>query len=327
MFIHATHPKHPALRLHADTVSFLICPSCRSALAPAGDGLRCGDRHAFPVVDGVPILIDDATSVFRVSDFVRRDETTFRSGGRLRRLKRYLPRLVATPRDSEAEAGFADLLLAANPAPRVLVIGAGEDAGRSAALKRRPEIELVLSDVHLGRLTDVVADAHRLPFADESFGAVLIHAVLEHLVQPWVAAEEIRRVLTPGGLVWATFPFMRSVHMGAYDFYRASPLAHRLLWDRFDTVHHAPKGGLGMPLATAWHDFLRGFARGKRGAHVAETVARLTAWPLVALDGRTADAPAAWDAARGSTFIGRKRPDDAPPLSVRALLGLYGGLG
>lgn len=45
------------------------------------------------------------------------------------------------------------------------------------------------------------ADIYQLPFPDESFDAVLAHAVLYHLSDPQAALAEIRRVLRSGGVV------------------------------------------------------------------------------------------------------------------------------
>jgi SAM-dependent methyltransferase len=59
----------------------------------------------------------------------------------------------------------------------------------------------------------VLADGHRLPFADESFAAVWGHAILHHL-EVSVAARELRRILRPGGVAvlcepWGGNPFIR----------------------------------------------------------------------------------------------------------------------
>jgi SAM-dependent methyltransferase len=43
------------------------------------------------------------------------------------------------------------------------------------------------------------ADGYHLPFAPESFHAVLLVAVLEHTREPWRLLAEARRVLKPGG--------------------------------------------------------------------------------------------------------------------------------
>jgi SAM-dependent methyltransferase len=46
-----------------------------------------------------------------------------------------------------------------------------------------------------------VASIYDLPFADESFDAVLSHAVFEHLARPDAALGELRRVLRSGGML------------------------------------------------------------------------------------------------------------------------------
>lgn len=46
----------------------------------------------------------------------------------------------------------------------------------------------------------VQADAHRLPFPEESFDAIVCTEVLEHVENPETVLEEIKRVMKPGGL-------------------------------------------------------------------------------------------------------------------------------
>lgn len=51
---------------------------------------------------------------------------------------------------------------------------------------------------------DLLADAHALPFCTESFDFVFSFAVLEHLHNPFLALNEIGRVLKPGGTMCGT---------------------------------------------------------------------------------------------------------------------------
>jgi SAM-dependent methyltransferase len=51
---------------------------------------------------------------------------------------------------------------------------------------------------------DLLADAHSIPFGNNSFECVFSYAVLEHLHSPFVAIREIERVLSPGGLFIGT---------------------------------------------------------------------------------------------------------------------------
>lgn len=50
------------------------------------------------------------------------------------------------------------------------------------------------------KVADFLADAHSLPFKENSFECVFSYAVLEHLHNPFVAISEIERVLTDGGI-------------------------------------------------------------------------------------------------------------------------------
>ncbi len=59
---------------------------------------------------------------------------------------------------------------------------------------------------------DFLADAHAIPFQDNTFAAVLSYAVLEHLHTPIVALSEIQRVLKPGGIYIGTVSLGEPFH-------------------------------------------------------------------------------------------------------------------
>src|SRR5262249_51747308 len=51
---------------------------------------------------------------------------------------------------------------------------------------------------------DILADAHAIPFADNTFNAVFSYAVLEHLYNPFLVFSELNRVLKPDGIFCGT---------------------------------------------------------------------------------------------------------------------------
>jgi len=64
-----------------DWTSEMVCPLCHSGLTGSGDTLFCDNpacRTEFPVVDGVPVLINESRSLFSISDFVTHGDTFFR---------------------------------------------------------------------------------------------------------------------------------------------------------------------------------------------------------------------------------------------------------
>jgi SAM-dependent methyltransferase len=69
-----------------------------------------------------------------------------------------------------------------------------------------------------GRLT--CADCLMLPLRTASVDVVVCTEVLEHLPDPRAAAQEIARVVRPGGVVLMTTPFLHGLHEVPHDYYR-----------------------------------------------------------------------------------------------------------
>lgn len=73
---------------------------------------------------------------------------------------------------------------------------------------------------------EVVADAHRLPYADNAVDAIYCEAVLEHLHDPLLAVREMLRVLKPGGRLFASTPFMQAYHGYPHHYQNFSLTGH-----------------------------------------------------------------------------------------------------
>lgn len=306
--------------------ALLRCPVCHAPLEGFDDHYRCTNHvcaTVYPVVDGVPILINEQASVFTLAEFVRRDDTYFAGEGHLLRLaRRFLPDISRNVRGKENYAAFARAVLRASDAPLVLVVGGGIIGDGMEALLAHPAIRLVETDVALAPRTQIVCDAHDIPFDDGLFDGVVAQAVLEHVADPGRCADEIHRVLKPGGVVYAETPFMQQVHGGRYDFTRFTHLGHRRLFRRFAELDSGAVCGPGMALAWAFVYFWCSFAPTRPVRRVLYLLSSLLAWPLKYFDYLLIRRPAALDAASGVFFLGTKS-DRA--LSDRELITEYRG--
>ena len=70
--------------------------------------------------------------------------------------------------------------------------------------------------------TDVMGAGEKLPFKSNAFDAVLCFAVLEHVKYPWLVAQEMCRVLKPGGRLAVNAPFLAPLHGYPGHYYNMS---------------------------------------------------------------------------------------------------------
>ncbi len=98
---------------------------------------------------------------------------------------------------------------------------------------------------------DCHQDIQAMTFADESFDAVLCIEVMEHIANPFAAADEIFRVLRPGGRLLLTAPFLLQYHgkgkqpeHASYpDFWRFTHQGLDQLFQRFESREVYPLDG------------------------------------------------------------------------------------
>ena len=87
---------------------------------------------------------------------------------------------------------------------------------------------------------DFIADAHALPFADEMFSYVYSLAVFEHLHSPWIAADEIYRVLKPGGEVYVLTAFTQHMHGYPDHYFNMTTSGLKRIFSNFDVQYSKP---------------------------------------------------------------------------------------
>lgn len=243
-----------------------FCPSCKINLekvkSAKGDYLKC-EKNAcklfnkkFKIHNKKPILIPfgfkDCIFKSDFSDkFINLGSSKRSSKKKLAKLKLVLQKIFYGQSRKTID-NFNIVLNHLKTNNKLLIIGGGSiGSGMDNFLFSCKEKKIIIQsiDVYDSDQITVIADAHYLPFPDEYFDAVIIQAVLEHVLNPARVVNEIRRVLVNRGLVFAETPFMQSVHEGPFDFIRFSHSGHRWLFRKFEEVSSgAHQGGFSSSL-------------------------------------------------------------------------------
>jgi SAM-dependent methyltransferase/uncharacterized protein YbaR (Trm112 family) len=303
--------------------SLLRCPSCQSAMRRENSALTCSScAKAFAIARGVPFLLDETRSSFRLPGVPRARAQAVTRRSWISIGKRWGPTIEFNLTGRDSMLRFRARLLAQATRPIVLNIGGKHAGSFSVLVATDPAVDCIELHVALAPRTNLIADPHALPLADGSVDAVIIDAVLEHMIDPVRVAEEIFRVLKTDGLVYADSPFMVPVHGGTHDFLRFSPLAHRRLFRHFRHVESGISGGPGSALALSIQAFMLSFVRSAGGRAAAKVLCRLGFFWLKYFDHVLKDRPGSWDAALGTYFVGQKH---AQPVTDRDLVQQYPG--
>ncbi|MDB5377244.1 MAG: Methyltransferase domain protein [Rubritepida sp.] len=297
-----------------------VCPVCRQSLDRDGEQLDChGCGRRFPLVGGIPVLLNEDNSVFRIADYTNERGYAGASGyggsvDRTSGLRRLYRRFATSLSEAPVPGvGFQpmDMILAECPEAEVLIIGSGE--------RQQEGGRITYTDVALAKNVACVCDAHDLPFADASFDAVFAESVLEHVCDPQRVVAEMTRVLKPGGFVFAVTPFLQPVHMGAYDFTRFTYLGHRRLFRFFDDLRSGMVGGPGYSAIHLTRHMLTALTDRHRPRSALRFLALLLTYPLRYLDPLLSRTEASFNSACACYFLGRKRDTAIPDRDIIAL--------
>jgi len=300
----------------------LACPVHKTRL----EGLFCAAcGREYPSVNGIPVLLNEANSVFLTSDYLVPSKSyggassyagSLDNGAGLRLIyRRIIFRLMesAPPKQDFDVRKAVEQILSSLPNAKILVIGAGDTS---------IEGDVTYTDVAFGKNVMCIADAHDLPFVAQTFDACFAIAVLEHVADPYRCVDEMMRVLRPGGYIFAETPFMQPVHMREYDFTRFTYLGHRRLFRRFDDIRSGIAGGPGTSASQLLRYAITSTSSKSSVRRWVHLAAILVTYPLRWLDHLSYAKSGAYDSASGFYFFGSLR---AEPISDRELLKLFRG--
>lgn len=193
--------------------ALLRCPRCGSQLTVADSAVCSSGSHCYPVVDGIPVLLDqDAMArdpqyggqrAHFDSEFERYESYS---------LERWRVAYLERLRSAEVLDGSGGPLVDVGVGGSGYTVIEAARAGRPAigcdlslvglrAARRFAEIEGVAD-----RTSWVCCSAEQLPLASGSAASALAIAVLEHVPDDIAALRELARILQPGGRLWVTVP-------------------------------------------------------------------------------------------------------------------------
>lgn len=206
----------------------LRCPMCRETLGGDASVLACINGHRFgaQTPERYDFLDDDLRA-----------------------------RVGAVSTENVSANGYDEVLLdliARSEGP-IVDIGAG--------LRHEYREDVLNVEIVAYPTTDVVAASEFLPFADNSFDLVISVAVLEHVRDPFAAARELKRILRPGGRIFAAVPFLQPYHAYPDHYYNMTAGGLRNLFADCDIERlDVPlSGGPAFALTwilKVWHDAL-----------------------------------------------------------------------
>jgi SAM-dependent methyltransferase len=260
----------------------------------------------FPAIQGIPILVDFGSSILK-EDVVARTEAS--STIRRRRRGRFVSHFQL--HNPVAQKNIELLLSDLPSSPLILIVGGGSIGQGMSRLYEGQTSRVVAFDIYATTNVQLVADGHSIPFERETFDAVVIQAVLEHVLNPADVVAEIWRVLKPAGLVYAETPFLQAVHEGPYDFQRFTESGHRWLFRKFDLIRSGVVGGPMTQLLWSINYTVRSLFRSRRAGIAIRTLLL----PLIFLD-RYIPLAYASDAADCTFFLGRKSPTAIQPSDI-----------
>ena len=198
------------MKISASIQQKLVCPRTRTKLEQTGEYLQSVVHSdiRYPIVDDIPILINEENSIFSIEDFVDKRSTTFdlNENRFMKAIKKFMPSIGVNIKGKENYITIATMLPEDS---KILVIGGSVRGQGMESIYSSESFEIIGSDVSFGPETKMICDAHDIPFEDEVFDCVIVQAVLEHVIDPQQCVSEIFRVMRRSGIVYAETPFMQ----------------------------------------------------------------------------------------------------------------------
>ena len=299
------------LAQYQEILDRLICPVCQHKVTFESDSVSCTNIDCgshFPIIDNIPILIHEAESIFRISDYTSTSRNNVSSIEKVKdTLKFFKPYLPSLSNNLSSKKNFKLLekLLSEKKDPKILIIGGAEITTDTEMIFNSKNI-IIESDVYIGPRTQVIIDSHYIPFENETFDLVIFQTVLEYVGDPYQCVQEAHRVLNAEGIVFSSTPFMQQTINGLVDYTRFTHLGHRRLFRTFSEIDSGIFAGTGVALGWFIRTFVGSIFDNKYLKLMLQVLVSFMFFWLKYIDYIISRNQGSYEGASGFYFIGRK---------------------
>ncbi len=204
------HIGRPKIQTVGDHSEILGCPFCKESFFKEKNGYLCGTHGMFMIDESNrPILIENQV--------YKKNSDQHESGVNwLKSFLKQFPKLYYS-----IWHVFCPVMMLVN-GPRMVLkkisknsitidVGSGPE---------RLGKEFINVDIFPFPEVDIVADATLLPFKDGTVDAAVSESLFEHVPDAHLVAQEMVRIVKPGGYIYVSVPFMHPYHASPDDFNR-----------------------------------------------------------------------------------------------------------
>jgi hypothetical protein len=174
----------------------------------------------------IPVLLKDGDALFSKQCSSERMKKEYNKDfleaqhSRLGRFKNFIRKDYHTPASEQAFNNLTETLTDESVG---ISIGGGPNRAHP-----------LLYNINIGYFpnVDIIADAHSLPFANDTVDFIHCDAVLEHLQEPSIAVQEMFRALKPGCYIYSSVPFLQPYHGYPNHFQNFTLTGHKFLYEK-----------------------------------------------------------------------------------------------
>ncbi len=225
--------KKQEIRMTSDHSSIICCPECKSDFVKENGQYKCAVHGYF--------LIDDCNRPILIDKKVYEHNTHQHESG-VNWLKSFLkqfPKLYYS-----VWHVFCPVMMLMN-GPRMILKYVPERAV-TVDVGSGPERlgkEFINLDVFPFPEVDIVSDATKLPFKDNSIDGAVSESVFEHVPDAHLVAKEMVRVVKKGGYIYVSAPFIHPYHASPDDFNRWTISGLKHLFPELEIVKSGVRSG------------------------------------------------------------------------------------